>query len=161
MTDARIRAGDVCIDLVERGKIFVMERAAISVRKHREREDYNIDDYKANSLLDVGNEETVWTCVYLPDKPQTEFSGTYDFPESRLARVPVEEASQDLRRSQERLIVSVLESLFGAVRRSGSEETNEIVTSVARDALDEDLVDEARELADVEQTVPVKERDDE
>jgi len=167
MTDARIRAGDVCIDLVERGKVYVMERAAISVRKHREQESYDISDYKANALLDVRDEETVWTCVYLPDKPQTEFSGTYDFPESRLARVPVEEANQDLRKPQERLVVTVFESLFGmattldedwAVEAQNFEQALAVLTANTS-ALDDDLVDEARELADIEETVPVEDEE--
>lgn len=160
MTDARIRTGDVVIDLVERGKMVVVERAAHSVDAHRQTESYDISEYKSHPLLDVSDTEAVWTCVYLPDKPSTEFSGTYDFPESRLARVPVEEANQDLRRTQERQAVSMLEMLFSkaaeidadwAVEAQSFEEAlRTVATSVE---IPEKIVDEARELADVEQTV--------
>jgi hypothetical protein len=160
MTDARIRTGDVVIDLVERGKMVVVERAAHSVDAHRQTESYDISEYKSHPLLDVSDTEAVWTCVYVPDKPSTEFSGTYDFPESRLARVPVEEANQDLRRTQERQAVSMLEMLFSmattldedwAVEARSFEEALGIIATNA--ALPEEIVGEARELADVEQTV--------
>lgn len=153
MTDARLRAGDVAIDLIKRGKVMVLERAAISVREHRQTADYDIGDYGGNPLLDVTDEETVWTCVYLPDEPTTEFSGTYDFPESRLARVPVEEANQDLRRPQEAQALSMLEAMFTAAMESRFETATDDLEFIARQALPDDLVDEARELADVEQTV--------
>jgi len=161
MTDAAIRAGDVAIDLVERGKVLVVERTAISVRKHREQENFDLAGYKSHPLLDVSDEETVWKCVYLPDKPKTEFSGTYDFPESRLARIPIEEANEDLRRPQERQLVSMLESLFKmaatlddewSVEAKGFEQAMGVLATNTS-ALPDDLVDEARELADVEQTI--------
>ncbi|WP_336359026.1 hypothetical protein [Haloarcula sp. CGMCC 1.6347] len=150
MTDARIRTGDVVIDLVERGKMVVVGKAAHSVDAHRQTESYDISEYKSHPLLDVSDTEAVWTCVYLPDKPSTEFSGTYDFPESRLARVPVEEANQDLRRTQERQAVSMLETLFA---QALDDHVWEEVTTIAERALPEEIVDEARELADVERTV--------
>ncbi|WP_135302625.1 hypothetical protein [Haloarcula amylovorans] len=144
-----IRTGDVVIDLVERGKMLVVERAATSVEEHRESENYDIADYKAHPLLDVSDDEAVWTCVYLPDKPTTEFSGGYDFPESRLARIPVEEAREEFRRPQELQAVSMLEAMFNQAREDHAWEE---VTTIAERCLPSAVVDEARGLADVEAT---------
>ncbi|MDS0258549.1 hypothetical protein NDI56_03875 [Haloarcula sp. S1CR25-12] len=148
--DGRIRAGDVAIDLVERGKVLVVEKAAHSVAAHQQAESYDIQTYKSHPLLDISDDEAVWTCVYLPDKPTTEFSGGYDFPESRLARLPVEEARESFRRPQERQVVSMLETLFA---QALDDHAWEEVTTVAERCLPSDLVDEARELADVERTI--------
>lgn len=153
MTDARIRAGDVVIDLVERGKMAVVERAAETVAEHRATEDYDIATYKAHPLLDVSDDETVWTCVYLPDKPTASFSGTYDFPESRLARIPIEEANQDLRRVQERQLVTVLETLFREARQSSKDIEFEAITAAAERCLPTELVDEVHQLVDVDETI--------
>jgi hypothetical protein len=161
MTDARIRTGDVVIDLVERGKMLVVEQAAHSVKAHQQTEGYDIQTYKSHPLLDVADTEPVWTCVYLPDKPTTEFSGTYDFPESRLARVPVEEANQDLRRVQERQAVSMLEALFKMAATLDDEWSVEArdfrqamsVLAENTTAFDDDLVSEAKELASVDKTI--------
>jgi len=68
MTDAAIRAGDIAIDLVERGKVLVVEQAAKTVADHQQRKDYDIQSYKGNALLNVSDDEAVWTVVYLPDK---------------------------------------------------------------------------------------------
>jgi len=151
--DSRLRAGDVAIDLVERGKVFVVEKAADTVTDHQQREDYDIQDYKGNALLNVADDETVWTCVFLPDKPTTEFSGGYDFPESRLARIPVEESRESFRRPQETQAVAMLEAMFTAAVDSRFDSAADDLESVARQALPDDLVDEARELADVEETI--------
>lgn len=153
MTDARIRAGDVAIDLVERGKVLVVEQAAETVTEHQQREDYDIQAYKGNALLNVSDDEAVWTCVFLPDKPTTEFSGGYDFPESRLARIPTEEARKSFRRPQEAQAVSMLEAMFTAAVDSRFDDAADDLEYVARKALPDDLVDEARELADVEETI--------
>jgi|GEM_PF-6558231 len=151
MTDADIKVGDVCIDLVKRGKVQVVGQPAPSVGAHQDQNDYDIAQYKANALLDVSRPEPVFSVVYLPDEPSTSFSGTYDFPASRLARVPVEEANDDLRRHQHDLAVGVLEAVFDAMHRGGMFSEDDIDALAHHTGLPEDLVDEARELAEVEE----------
>jgi len=111
MVDPEIKTGDVVHDLVERGKMQVVAKAANSVTEYRESESFDLAEYKSHPLLGVTEDDPVYTCVYLPDSPTTSFSGTYDFPRSRLARVPVEEANEDLQRFQGRLITAVLSAL--------------------------------------------------
>lgn len=154
MTDTAIKVGDVAIDLVKRGKVQIVGRVAKTVTEHRRRVDYDIAEYKANALLDVQDDQPVYSGVYLPDEPSTSFSGTYDFPASRLARVPVEEANEDLRRFQRDLVGDVLEALFRTAESDDMATTADAFYDVASHAgFPEDLVDEARELADVEQTI--------
>lgn len=116
MPDGQLKIGDTAHDLVKRGKVQVVGKAADTVRKHREREDYDIASYRANALLDVADDEPVYTCVYLPDEPTTSFSGTYDFPRSRLARVPLEAANQDLDRVQRDIVMHTLAAMVGLAR---------------------------------------------
>jgi hypothetical protein len=143
MADAEIKAGDVAHDLVEHTKVFVLERAALTVAAHQQQTDYDVADYKASALLDVRDDEAVWTCVYLPDSPTTRFSGTHDFPASRLARIPVEAANQRPERPQLRQMRIMLAVLIEEA------EDSDAVVQLARDAgFDGDVVDAAVEFAD-------------
>ncbi|WP_254768271.1 hypothetical protein [Salinilacihabitans rarus] len=151
MVDAEVRPGDVVHDLVERGKMQVVAIAADSVAAYREREDFDLAAYKSHPLLGVGDDEPVYTCVYLPDAPTATFSGTYDFPRSRLARVPVEEANADLDRIQNALAIDLLEKLF---TRAAEDDENAVAVleRYATDAgIDADAVAAARELAAADQ----------
>lgn len=114
MTDSRIKVGDVCIDLIKRGKVVVVGKAADTVAEHQDREEYDIADYKGNALLDMHRGEPVYTVVFCPDAPSTSFSGTYDMPRSRLARVPVEAANDALLRPQHELATQLAASLLAA-----------------------------------------------
>lgn len=151
MTDPRIKTGDVCIDLVERGKLQVVSKAADTVREHREREDFDLAEYKAHPLLDVREDEPVYECVYLSSDPSVSYSRTYDFPRSRLARQPVEEADENLERVQESLVVSLLEALFATADRDDMASSMAGLVDVAVHAgIDDELVSAAEELAEVE-----------
>jgi len=79
---------------------------------------------------------------------QSEPSKTYAFPTSRLVRIEVE-AGDEGRRVDERIAVDVLESLFDAALRSGSDETKSTLRNLAQDAFGRDMTSEARELAEV------------
>lgn len=112
MPDPELKVGDVAHDLVKRGKVQVVAKAADSVTDHRAQEGFDLAEYKSHPLLDVAEDEPVYTCVYLPEEPTVSFSGTYDFPRSRLARIPVEEANEDLDRFQRELVVDLLADVF-------------------------------------------------
>ena len=153
MTDSEIKVGDVVNDLGQNGKLMqVVAKAAGSVAEYREREDFDLAEYKSHPLLDVGDEDAVWTCVFLTSEPSASFSGTYDYPSSRLARQPVEESNADLTRVQESLTVAVLSSVFNSMERNKSLEEDDI-TAVADHVggIDPGLVATARELATVDE----------
>lgn len=148
MVESQIKIGDVCHDLVERGKLLIVGKAADTVAEYRDAENFDLAGYKSHPLLHVSDDDPVYTGVYLPKNPTTEFSGTYDFPASRLARIPVEEASEEVRPPQHGLIQLVLEMLFVA----GVQEHDlnpKVLPEIAVDAgLDGDVVADAKELAE-------------
>lgn len=148
--DGRIKVGDVAIDLVERGKVQVVNKAAETVDEHEHREDYAISEYKGNQLLNVGREEPVWECVYLPSDPTTSVGRTYDFPDSRLARCPVEEAGSGLRRFQADLVVDVVEAIVEAADPDEGYQTGQLEGLLVR-AVGEEIAEEAIELAEVDE----------
>lgn len=155
MTDADIKVGDVCHDLIERGKVQIVAKAADTVADYRDREEFDLADYKAHPLLRVPDDDTVWTAVYLPDKPTTTFNGSYDFPESRLARIPVENANEAIQRVQRSLTVTLLTQLLLATEDAQIQASHRVgpgdIADLARVGFaPEDLVSEALELADVE-----------
>ncbi|MDL0127044.1 hypothetical protein [Halobacterium salinarum] len=152
MTDSEIKVGDVVNDLGQNGKLMqVVDKAADSVKEYREREDFDLADYKAHPLLDVSDDDTVWTCVFLTSEPTASFSGTYDYPESRLARQPVEEANQDLDRVQDALITTVLTALLETAGRDDMAASRSGLVDVASHAgVPTDLIEEAEELAAVD-----------
>lgn len=157
MTDPELKAGDVAHDLVKRGKVLVVERVAESVDRHRERNDYDIAEYKANALLGVSESESVWRCVYLPDEPSTSFSGTYDFPRSRLARIPVENAREDLRRPQHGQAVTMLAALFSAALAYDDAPAVEDLHTLGNYAgFSSELLEEARELAEADSEADIE-----
>lgn len=148
MVESTIKVGDVVHDLVERGKMQVVDEKG-TVADVRETDEFDLAEYKAHPLLDVHDDDRVYTCVYLPDSPTTSFSGTYDFPESRLARVPVEEANQDLQHPNRKLFVDVLASILGA---APDHDRSVRVAEYARNAgVPEPIVEEAVELLEAEQ----------
>jgi len=152
MTDADIKVGDVCVDLVERGKVQIVAKVADSVEEHQQQESYDIQSYKAHPLLDVSDDEPVFKAVYLPENPTVSFSGTYDFPRSRLARLPVEEANGELERPQNGMAVQILFALITAGKEFDGGSHCPGPLELARHAgLPEDVVETAAELAQVEQ----------
>lgn len=152
---SELRPGDVAHDLVKRGKVMVVGQAAETVAEHQARtSDYDIQEYGANGLLNVSADEPVWKVVFLPDEPKTEFSGTYDYPDSRLARIPVEEAAQDVEHPNRSTIVELLAEVFRCMRLTESL-SNEDVGAVADQlvGVPRVLVDEAMELSEVDDVI--------
>lgn len=158
MPDPAIQIGDVCIDLVERGKVQVVQQAAATVEEHRQYNDYDVAAWKANALLDVQDDEPVYKCVYLTENPSPSFSGTYDFPRSRLARQPVEEAHENLERIQWEHHVEVLRRLFAVALGGDTMVSESELAELAELAgIDPELVDVAWEVAASER--PQEDRD--
>lgn len=144
--DAAIKVGDVVHDLVERGKMQVVDEKG-TVADVRDAEGFDLAEYKAHPLLNVEDSDRVYTCVYLPDSPTMSFSGTYDFPESRLARIPVEEANQELQHPNWRLMVDLLDAMLAAASGAMEPDHRDLVEQIARDAgIPDPIVDEAAEL---------------
>lgn len=90
-------AGGLALDLVTRQPLFVRRVVADSVTDYAEAEDFDLLTYKMHEYLPVREDDTVYECVFVADigaQSLHEWGGasTYDFPEGRLAVVPVWEA---------------------------------------------------------------------
>jgi len=102
--DSSIAIGDVVLDLAQGSLMQVVERSYESVEKHWDEEGYDLAEYACHPLFNVEPYEPVWTCVYLKASLKSLPDASYDFPDSRLARVPVEEANEELDRVQDKVV---------------------------------------------------------
>lgn len=143
-----IQVGDVCLDLTQGRPVHVLEDTGETAAEWSERNDYELVENYGNSRLDAAPEDRVFDVVYC-SSVKSEPSKTYAMPESRLLRVETE-AADDGRLVYERVLQDVLETLLLASRYAGTHEYNWLHERAAAVAdWDQDLVDEAAELAEV------------
>lgn len=151
MVDSSIAVGDVVVDLAQ-GSLMQVVGHESTVEEHAESENYDLAEYACHPLFDVQPDEPVWTCVYLKASLKSLPDASYDFPDSRLARVPVEEANEELDRVQEASKEDVVEVPWEAARvalreldtlieKTEDEEPDPLTDGVfkARDAFDDAL----------------------
>ena len=156
-----LKLGDACVDLATGRTVQVVNLPLQTVGEWSGDNNYDLTDNFANATLGADPNEPVVECVYVasiqsePNGPRGSDSGGYTFPRSRLARVPVERID-GVRRPYDAVAVDVLERLFRAVDDAQIQASHRVtkgdVADLARVAFaPEDVVQEARELADVEQ----------
>lgn len=153
--------GDPVVDLANGRAMVIVEKLADRVDEYDE---YDLEDNYANERLRVSPADPVYGTEYVASvgsEPSGPRYGDppYAFPSSRLGR-PTIESVDGIERVYEMVARDVLERLFveaaGDAGRYASalDDPAEVLDSIAGAALeDRDLVDEARELADVEQTI--------
>lgn len=85
---------EVAIDLVTRQPLLVRRKRASTIAEYWEETGFNLLTYKGHRYLPVAYDDTVWECVYIPDSPSKAHHDrqTYDFPDGRLMRIPLEKA---------------------------------------------------------------------
>lgn len=150
MTDYNIQIGDPVMDAAQGRPMVVVDTPDQTVREWSEQNDYDLMGNYANSKFDPTATEPAVECVYIGDV-RSEPSKTYTFPASRLVLIDVHHAD-DEGRIYDRVARDVLERLFAvAAGTDMASSTAEIFDVATHAGLDEDLVDEAQELAEVEQ----------
>jgi len=126
-TDAEYRVGDVVVDLARGKALQVVSESAQRAGEHPEtRSDRTAD------LFDVDPEEPVYNCVFLPDgdgsiSPPTK---TYAYPQSRLLRFPVEEATDNSSIHHHMRVATLIELAESADDRS----RGSVFYSIVKDA---------------------------
>lgn len=93
-----IEPGDIALDIVTRQPMYVRDRVADSLDEYYERENFDLLTYKMHPFLPgIGIDNAAYEAVYLDGNPQNahKVGKTYDFPEARLMRFPVELAWAD------------------------------------------------------------------
>ncbi|MDY6779093.1 MAG: hypothetical protein SV760_00790 [Halobacteria archaeon] len=141
--------GDPAIDLATGRTVVIVDRVADRTDKHSERENYEFTENYGNERTRVNDADPVFEAVYvnsLSSKP----SKSYDFPSSRLGR-PEYENVDGVDRVYDLVARDVLEAVFDSMLRNQKLDADD-VEAVAKHigVVDPDLVDEARELAEVE-----------
>jgi len=160
MTANPYKTGDPVVDLAQGRPMVVLEAPDETVREWSDRENYELTDNYANAKLGARDDEAVVRCAYISDI-RSEPSKDYTFPTSRVALIDAHHAD-DGRRLYDRVAVEVLAAVFDSMQRYEPYQDHDI-EAVARHigGVRQDVIDEARELADLEQTIPAGETDDE
>jgi hypothetical protein len=152
MTDNPFKIGDPVVDLAQGRPMVVLDAPDETVREWSDRENYDLTDNYANGKLGAIDDEPVVRCVYVSDI-RSEPSKDYTFPISRVALIDAHHAD-DGRRLYDRVAVEVLARAFESMHRYETFEDHDI-DAVARHigGVAPGVVEAARELADVEQTI--------
>jgi len=154
MVDNPYKTGDPVVDLAQGRPMVVLDAPAETVREWSDRENYDLTDNYANAKLGARDDEAVVRCAYISDI-RSEPSKDYTFPTSRVALIDAHHAD-DGRRLYDRVAVEVLSRLFTAAMAWTDAEVS-VVESMAVGEFDMEIIEEARELADVEQTITTDE----
>lgn len=121
-----ILAGDVVIDLSQGASLQVISESSIPAGEHE-----HIRSDPVAAMFGTEPDDTVYNCVFLPT-PGDRISApskTYAYPESRLLRYPVEQAST-LDRLQRELYTNALEVLAVTAAELGPEYRDHLHTIV-------------------------------
>lgn len=153
------KIGDPVVDLAQGRPMVVLEAPDETVQEWSDANNYDLTDNYANGKLGARPDGHVVRCAYVSDI-RSEPSKDYTFPASRVALIDAHHADTG-RRLFDRVAVEVLASVFDSMRRYESFEDHDR-DAVARHIgiVTQDVVDEARELADVAHTVGGDDADD-
>jgi hypothetical protein len=143
--------GDPVVDLAQGRPMLILEAPETTVEEWSTSNNYELTENYANAKLDTTPSMPVVRCVYLSDI-RSEPSKDYTFPTARVALIDAHHAD-DGRRIHDRVKLDVLEQLFDAAYRSGSDRTLSVLEGLAENVFGKDVTTEARELASVEHTI--------
>lgn len=144
--DEAIQVGDVVLDLAQGRPMQVVEDHEMTADEWSEENGYDLVGNYGNSRLGAEDSDRVYECVYV-GSIKNEPSNTYAFPESRLARIEVEEADGG-ERIYHRIAVEVLEAAFDAMYNVNIDDAE--IEAVGQHMPALDAVGEAYELASIE-----------
>lgn len=142
MTDYPIGLGDVALDLAQGRPVHVVGVSDMTAAEWSDANNYDLAGNYANARFETSDDDRVFDCVYC-SSAKSEPSKTYAFPESRLLRLETE-AADDGRPVYQRVVVDVLTDVFFQA------DATDALAERLEGAYGSELIDEARELADVE-----------
>lgn len=146
--DYPLGVGDVALDLAQGRPVHVIEATGQTAAEWSDANDYELTENYGNGRLGASDDDRVFEVVYCSNA-KSEPSKTYAMPESRLLRIETE-AADDGRPVYQRAVRDTLEALFGQYIGEDGEST---FTTAATECFGVEIVDEAKELADVEQRI--------
>jgi hypothetical protein len=140
-----IEPGDVALDLAQGRPVQVVDHAADSVTEWEQSHDYDLLENYGNKRLNASADDTVWTCVYV-GQIRSRPTKSYDFPESRLARIETEAALGERVQA-----VIVREFVRDVLNGSDTPETTKAFLKDSTSGKYHDTIQNAAELAEVDQ----------
>lgn len=144
-----LEVGDVVLDLAQGRPMQIVGRYDGDVREWSAENDYDLTGNYGNSRFEAEESEAVFDCVYV-GSIQSEPSKTYAFPTSRLARIEVEAAEEELLRVGDEIRQAFLTEILLGLRMDGDpSNASSLVRRAAEDAgLPQAAIEEAAELAE-------------
>lgn len=149
------RIGDPVVDLAQGRPMIVLDAPEQNVVEWSGDNDYNLLRNYANGKFDPDPDEYVVECVYVSDV-RSEPSKSYTFPVSRVCLIDAHHADGGAR-IYDRIARDVMEQLFGEIVEPKERHEADWIEQRLTESFSEDLVSEARELAEIEQTVTAPE----
>jgi hypothetical protein len=152
MTDEPIRVGDVCLDLTQGRPVHVLEDCHQTAAEWSDANNYELCENYGNDRLGASDDDAVYEVVYCSNA-KSEPSKTYAMPESRLLRIETEaaDADSDGRPVAKRAQRATLAALYGAAMDTDVDYDDPVeFVDFLTQAMDDDLVLEARELAEAD-----------
>lgn len=145
-----IRLGDPVIDQANGRAMVVVEDHDETAAEWSDRNNYDLTENYGNERCGTTDTDRVYECIYVASL-QSEPSKTYAFPESRLGRPAYERASDTYGRIYDAVARDILERLFAVSEGEFEGKQRVAIGTAARHAgIDDAVVDEARELAEVD-----------
>lgn len=149
-----IKPGDIVLDMVERRPLYIRRKTSDSAAEYFATHDFDLTTYKAHPWLPIGPDDAVFECVFIPTKPSkitVEPKGqSYDYPRGRLIRIPIEYLYDSNTHRYEDLQIALVAALLAEANTYDDDKGAAWVKGVGRDAFGSDVVNAAKELADVE-----------
>ena len=151
MTSEEIGTGDVVIDLSSGSSMQVVSKLSQRAAEHAK-----VRSDATNQMFGMEDDDAVFNCVFLPESGERASapSKSYAYPESRLLRYPVENATQ-YENIQNELRTLMLEELVDAafeLDQSASEfdeERVQVLLEIVESAYSLDVAKTLHEWADV------------
>jgi len=154
MTD--IQVGDVALDLAQGRPVHVVEQFDGDAEQWSDANNYDLTDNYGNSRLGASEDDAVFEVVYC-SSAKSEPTKTYAMPAARLLRIETE-AADDGRPVRERIVRDVLETIMKNADDARMDADADTISALTA-GLDPEVVSEAYELADVEQTITAEDDD--
>lgn len=150
----KLRTGDVALDLAQGQPVHILENTHMTAEAWSDANNYDLLENYGNQRLGTDPTDCVFDVVYCSNakgKP----SRTYAMPESRLLRVETEKAD-DGPQVYQRIVREVLQNLMAALMNDNNPapgRADDLAEAARCAGYAEDIVTQAWELADVDQTI--------
>lgn len=149
MTEHNIGVGDVALDLAQGRPVHVIEATGQTAEEWSEANSYSLRENYGNSRLGTTSDDRVYEVVYC-SSAKSEPSKSYAMPESRLLRIETEAADNGLPVYQ-RVVRDTLAEVFETLQDNEMGHRVDGLAGLLAARYGDDLVEGARELAEVEQ----------